>query len=477
MSSPGGPGATVPRGTRSAWVSGSRLSTRVTAALRSHGSSWPTALRLVERGLELAGAGRERGEIRRLRRGNAVQHVRVGAEHLTVQIEAGEGQLRPPASQERPERRAVVEPVGEHAAALAVAQRQGRHLRKQIEERRVHLPIEPGARAREIGHGEGHHEGRGRTRPDHSPAHGPGHRRCHRREQQHERRVAPRDLDQPRPEGLEDTRPRRPGRGARPSARRPPPAPPRPRRPPTPRTGPRGGSRRAAGRRRSRRPGPPRSAAAAAPWPGNGTTTPGEASRRATRGLPAPRARTTGREPPARARRGGNGAAARQAPRAARASVRGPKYRDRKYGSPLLKNRPPHQASAGAWGAPNRLGRRAWSSTAGCTALARTTSGARPAPRAVSGNRPATRATGSPASPTPSTTANARRPRVCRRGEAARPSAPPSTTACATNSTAIVETASARTRAAAGTCRPPRRAARRRSPATKGASASACRKT
>ena len=68
----------------------------------------------------------------------------------------------------------------------------------------------------------------------------------------------------------------------------------------------------------------------------------------------------------------------------------------------MLKNRPPHQASAGAWGTPNRLGRRAWSSTAGCTALARTTSGARPTPRAVSGNRPATRATGSPASPTPS---------------------------------------------------------------------------
>ena len=325
MSIPGGPGATVPRGTRSACgqrVEAEHACHRGIAQPREQVVHGP---RLVVRGLELARAGRERGEIRRLRRGKAVQHVRVGAEHLTVQIEAGEGELRAAASQERPERRALVEPVGEDAAALEVAERQGRHLRKQVEERRVHLPVEPGARASEIGHGEGHHQGRGRTRPEHAPAHGPGHRRHHNREQQHEGRVAPRHLDQPRPEGLEDARPRRPGRGARPSARRRPPAPPRPRRPPTP-------ANRAHARLATRSRSTPKPEARATAKCGSSSALAGKRNDDARGSLATsdarpPRSPSAYHRPraasPSTTKRGRRGSA--KAPRAARARVRGPK--------------------------------------------------------------------------------------------------------------------------------------------------------
>ena len=135
----------------------------------------------------------------------------------------------------------------------------------------------------------------------------------------------------------------------------------------------------------------------------------------------------------------------------------------------MLKNRPPHQASAGAEGRPKRPGSSAWRRTAGCTAFASATSGAKPAPRAVSGRRPSVSADGQSGEADPEAR---RRDRAAatpaRPGAAARPRASPSTTAWATNSTASVERARARRAAAAGTERPPRRAARRRSPTTNG---------
>ena len=71
-----GPAATRPRGTRSACGSGSRLSTRVTPALRSHGSSSPTrAAARRARARARARAATNAVRSRRLRRLDAVEHV------------------------------------------------------------------------------------------------------------------------------------------------------------------------------------------------------------------------------------------------------------------------------------------------------------------------------------------------------------------------------------------------------------------
>ena len=316
-------------GTSSACDSGSRLRTRATPALRSHGSSSPTRPGSYASGDELALPRREPGEVVRLRRLDAVDHVRVGPQDLPVQVEARQREGRPAPSEHLAERRAVVEAVREDAPAVEVVEPQRGDLRQGIEERGVLLRVEAGPRSRQVGHRQRRHQGHGPPGAEDPAAHRPRDRPHGQGQQQHDAGLVPRHLARrsaSRTRRLPSSRRGRAGR--RPAAPRGPPRPPppgRPRRRATPRR-----VRSAAGRPRSRRPSPPRGGGGGGPCSESGRSRRAAAGRRGAPGHRAPRARTRGRAPRGPGAPAGPAAAAPRSRRRRGPGSRGPRYRDRK---------------------------------------------------------------------------------------------------------------------------------------------------
>ena len=131
-------------------------------------------LRLVVLRTQLARSGDEGREVGGLGSLHLIEHVVVGGEDLPVDEKRGEASSGRASSEELPERRAVVEAVGEHAPAFGIAQAQGGHLRKELEEGRRHLRVHSRPRSYEVGDQGGGERGRSQARPQTAAPHREG---------------------------------------------------------------------------------------------------------------------------------------------------------------------------------------------------------------------------------------------------------------------------------------------------------------